>query len=79
MDQLGRRWFPEAFIEFLKPLLVDQRLRKDPLWRLKGRVEAAWTQPLTAGIPRLPEEKQQHGEEADGRLDDDGRSDAIDS
>lgn len=49
-----RRWYPEAFIEFLKPLLVDQGRRREPLWSLKRRVEDAWTAAI--GIPKLPEE-----------------------
>lgn len=60
VDGQKRRWYPEPFIEFLKPLLAEQGRRRLPLWRLKQEVEGAWAK--AEGIPRLSEETS-HGEE----------------
>jgi len=89
VDGLNRRWFPEAFIEFLKPIFADQRRRKDPLWRLKVRVETAWREAV--GVPRFPEaleETRDGGEESraggdpcidpDGPLDGGSRGQVLD-
>lgn len=42
MDDRGRRWYPDEFIEFLKPILEHQSDLREPLWRLKQRVQLAW-------------------------------------
>lgn len=53
MDAQGRRWYPDEFIEFLKPLLAHQSDLREPLWRLKKRVQLAWQ--ATTSIPVLTE------------------------
>lgn len=55
VDHHGRRWYLPEFVEFLKPLLVDQSDRREPLWSIKARVEQAWQSALADGsAPVLP-------------------------
>ena len=55
IDTRHRRWYPREFIAFLKPLLEGQSSRRDPLWRLKQRVEQAWDEAQDGEIPILKE------------------------
>jgi len=41
-DERGRRWYPKVFAEWLSSLLKDQSETREPLWRLRRRVETAW-------------------------------------
>ena len=58
MDERGRRWYPESFVSWLAVLLKNQSERREPLWRLRRRVERAWLD-VRAHIPRLQE--REHG------------------
>ena len=54
VDSSGRRWYPKPFAEWLAVQLKNQSKKREPLWRLKGRVEQAW-QEARATIPVLEE------------------------
>lgn len=54
VDAAGRRWYPKPFAEWLAPLLQRQSAKREPLWRLKRRVEQAW-QEARGQIPLLEE------------------------
>jgi len=59
IDEKGRRWYHPKFVEFLVPLLEGQSERRDPLWKLKARVEQAWAVALEAGnVPLLTTEQE---------------------
>lgn len=55
IDDNHRRWYPREFVAFLKPLLEGQSSRRDPLWKLKSRVEHAWDEAQDGKIPILKE------------------------
>lgn len=59
-DEIGRRWYPKEYVEFLRPLLAEQRIRREPLWRLQARVEREW-QRARNNIPLVGQEAE-HGE-----------------
>lgn len=50
IDGLGRRWYPEDFVEWLKPFLKDQSRKREPHWALQSRIEHAWP---TAAVTRI--------------------------
>jgi hypothetical protein len=70
VDSEGRRWYPEAYVDFLAPLLADQGRRREPLWRLKARVEDAW-KAAAPTIPRLPQETTHDAAKREDRGSDD--------
>jgi len=54
VDGAGRRWYPKPFAEWLASLLQNQSRLREPLWRLKRRVEQAWSK-AGENIPVLKE------------------------
>jgi len=59
-DEQGRRWYHPKFIEFLAPLLVEQAKKREPLWKLRTRVEQAWQ--AAVGEGRIPILRPEHQE-----------------
>lgn len=59
IDEQGRRWYPREFVEFLKPLLEKQSIRREPLWKLTRRVEQAWNKEKLS-IPLIKEKTHAH-------------------
>lgn len=53
IDELSRRWYPVAFIQWLVPFFDQQSTRRTPLWEIKARVERAWPD---ATVPKIPED-----------------------
>jgi len=59
-DDKGRRWYHPHFVDFLAPLLSEQAKKREPLWRLKTRVEQAWQEAQATGqIPLLCQDPQE--------------------
>jgi hypothetical protein len=65
IDVNSRRWYPKEFVAFLKPLLENQSSQREPLWRLKRRVERAW-QEAEGTIPILKEKNDARDEGQEG-------------
>lgn len=59
-DDQGRRWYGPKFVAFLAPLLRGQAKKREPLWRLRTRVEQAWREARETGlIPILSPQNQE--------------------
>jgi len=64
IDSRQRRWYPEAFVEFLAPIFKRQSDLREPLWRLRLEVERAWKEALEAGeIPVVEPQPQEQSSE----------------
>jgi len=61
IDGLGRRWYPENYIEWLKPFLKDQSRKREPHWAIQSRIEHAWP---AAEVTRINEDVHDAGDEA---------------
>jgi len=52
-DEVGRRWWPRLYIEFLKPFVVARISREISAQEFVARVESAWQK--ATHIPRIAE------------------------
>lgn len=63
VDSRGRRWYPEAFVMAIAPIFREQRRLREPLWRLRERVERVWRAARDEGsIPVVGDAASQEAE-----------------